>query len=110
MAFDGELKDYQSYNESRGGKHGCLHQMSWQPTVTHFMQKAQSLYLFCEGGNKLVLDICICIVCQWAFADADMHETQICVRVCVSECVQSTDVKAGIRLAYIAQSSAFAIQ
>ena len=59
-----------------------------------------------------VLDICICIVCLWAFADADMHKTLKCVYtcVCVSECVQSSDVKAGIRLAYIAQSSTFAIQ
>lgn len=44
--------------------------------------KSTKFILVLWGGNKLVLDICICIVCQWAFADADMHETQICVHVC----------------------------
>lgn len=72
------------------------------------MQK-HKVYTRSVREHKLVLDICIRSVCLWAFADADMHlNTQMCV--CVSECVQSSDVKAGIRLAYIAQSSTFAIQ
>lgn len=48
------------------------------------------------GEHRPALDICICIVCQWASADADVHKKLSYVR----ERVHSSDVKAGIRLAY----------
>lgn len=55
-----------------------------------------------------VLAVCICIVCLY---DADTLKTRgdknVCIRV--RDCVQSGDVKAGIRLAYIARSDTFAI-
>lgn len=70
-----------------------------------------SCYVCCQGAHialeHLHLD---CLSMGFLLTQTCIKHSNVCICVCVSERVQSSDVKAGIRLAYIAQSSTFAIQ
>lgn len=70
-----------------------------------------SLYLCCQGAQIAFGHLHLyCLSTGFLLTQTCIKYSNVRIRVSVSECVQGNDVKAGIRLAYIAQSSTFAIQ
>lgn len=72
-----------------------------------------SCYVCCQGAQIALEHLHLhlyCLSLSFLLTQTCIKHSNVCLCVCVSERVQSSDVKAGIRLAYIAQSSTFAIQ